>query len=472
MGDKHRTVVYRKTNKNKTIPSKKKDSYYDKKFLTMDIETRVVNTKMMPYCISIFNGTTTSAFYLTDFINEEELIRTSITKLFIAENDKQNVYVHNFSYFDGILLLGYITDMADDVKIIMRENSIINVKAIYETVDDTGKTMKRFINFRDSYNLLPAELSKLAKSFGVTNKSIFPYAFINENNDINYVGPIPDYKYFEKTKVSLEEYNLYADFFKDKPYDIMEETIKYCNQDVITLYEVINSFSFYIFEKFSINMHNSPTVSSLAFAIFRSNFLNTKLVQIPVILGDMYKELKLSYYGGAVDVYKPYGENIKEYDVNSLYPYVMKEFDMPVGQPIYFEGELDKVKEFYLEDELSKMNIINKNKPNIIKPFGFFYCEVISPEEMFAPIIPIKKIDFKSGQNSLTPTGKWTGWYFSEEIENAKKYGYQFKIHKGYLFNRQNIFKDYVELLYSIKKEFSQDTKHPLYIIVKLLLNS
>ena len=388
----------------KAIPGKRLDSHFHGKYVAMDLETRVVNGKMMPYCISIFNGESTFAFYLSDFDNEAELIKTSITRLFRAEFDKQNVYIHNFSYFDGILMLTYITDLAANVDIIMRENSIINVKAYFYTTDNAGVQTKRHINFRDSYNLLPSSLRKLAKSFGVSDKGIFPYAFINENNDINYIGPIPDYKYFDKATVTIEEYNEYKTNFKDKLYNIKEETIKYCNQDVVTLHEVIHIFSKYIFDKFNINIHNTPTISSLAFAIFRSNFLDGKLVKIPIILGEMYKELKLSYYGGAVDVYKPYGENLYEYDVNSLYPYVMKEFEMPVGQPIYFEGNLNLVTEFYsdyyseienrknieeenlyldrylekskIQDIKKVKNSINESvklKPNLKNPFVFFY---------------------------------------------------------------------------------------------------
>jgi len=41
--------------------------------------------------------------------------------------------------------------------------------------------------------------------------------------------------------------------------------------------------------------------------------------------------LKKGYTGGAVDVYKPYGKYVYRYDVNSLYPYIMKEFPMPVS---------------------------------------------------------------------------------------------------------------------------------------------
>ena len=53
----------------------------------------------------------------------------------------------------------------------------------------------------------------------------------------------------------------------------------------------------------------------------------------------MYEFIKDSYYGGAVDVYKPYGKNVYRYDVNSLYPYIMKNYPMPVGQPTIVDGD-------------------------------------------------------------------------------------------------------------------------------------
>ena len=64
---------------------------------------------------------------------------------------------------------------------------------------------------------------------------------------------------------------------------------------------------------------------------------NTK---IPLIIGDMYEFFKKGYTGGSVDVYQATGENIYRYDVNSLYPFVMKNFSMPVGNPVYFEGDI------------------------------------------------------------------------------------------------------------------------------------
>ncbi|KAL2941239.1 DNA polymerase, partial [Bienertia sinuspersici] len=40
------------------------------------------------------------------------------------------------------------------------------------------------------------------------------------------------------------------------------------------------------------------------------------------------------YYGGHTNAYIPRGENQFYYDVNSLYPYVMKEYPMPGGKPV------------------------------------------------------------------------------------------------------------------------------------------
>jgi hypothetical protein len=81
------------------------------------------------------------------------------------------------------------------------------------------------------------------------------------------------------------------------------------------------------------NIHKFMTLPSLTFGIFRSNFLKENV--IPKIGGTMYCDIKESYTGGHTDVYHSHGENLKIYDINSLYPSVMKNFDIPVG-PIQF----------------------------------------------------------------------------------------------------------------------------------------
>ena len=62
--------------------------------------------------------------------------------------------------------------------------------------------------------------------------------------------------------------------------------------------------------------------------------------------------------------------------------------------------------------------------------------------------------------------------YYSEEINNAKKYGYKFEIIKGYLFDKQDIFSNYVNDLNIIKENAKKNNDQAWYLIAKLLLNS
>jgi hypothetical protein len=46
-----------------------------------------------------------------------------------------------------------------------------------------------------------------------TQKSIFPFLFVNENN-LDYIGDIPDFKYFGN-KISKNEYQDYISKFNN-----------------------------------------------------------------------------------------------------------------------------------------------------------------------------------------------------------------------------------------------------------------
>lgn len=226
------------------------------------------------------------------------------------------------------------------------------------------------------------------------------------------------------------------------------ETIKYCELDCKILYEVLINFNDYIFKYFNLNIGKYPTLPSLAFAIFRCNFIPQE--GIPLLNGTIFQDIRKSYTGGSVDVYKPYGKDLIGYDVNSLYPYIMKNMDMPVGEPTYFEGDIT------LFDDIS-------NK------LGFFEVEITTPDDLKHPIIQTK-LKTSAGYRTVSPLGTWTDWLFSEEINNATKFGYKFKIKKGYLFDKANIFNDYITNLYEIKKASNKDD--PMYLISKLLMNS
>lgn len=358
----------------------KQDNYMYTNFITMDLETRNINNKLCPYCVSIFDGVNIKSFYLTDFNNSDDLLKTSITYLMKRKYHQYKVFLHNFSYFDGVFLLRILSSLGEKVKPIIRDGKIIDLKFYFNK--------SYFLSFRDSYLLLPASLKDLAINFKVQNKGIFPHKFLNSTEvNLNYIGEIPSIKYFDNLS-SIDyityKHNIKEIYYRDN-WNLREESIRYCEQDAIILYKIIKIFNEKIFSLFRINILKCTTLSSLAFTIFRSNFLleNTK---IPLIIGDMYEFFKKGYTGGSVDVYQATGENIYRYDVNSLYPFVMKNFSMPVGNPVYFEGD-----------------ILSFNKKNI-NPFGIFEVQIESPNNLNIPLLQTR-IKTKDGYKTISPLG-------------------------------------------------------------------
>lgn len=126
----------------------------------------------------------------------------------------------------------------------------------------------------------------------------------------------------------------------------------------------------------------------------------------------------------------------------------MSHLPVPVGKPTYFEGDIRKV------------------NPNA---FGFFLCEITTPDYLKHPIIQIHS-DTKGGIRTVAGLGKFKAVIFSNEIDNAIKLGYNFKILKGYTFNKEIVFDKFVTDLYDLRLSYPKS--HPLNFIAKILLNS
>lgn len=55
------------------------------------------------------------------------------------------------------------------------------------------------------------------------------------------------------------------------------------------------------------------------------------------------------------------------------------------------------------------------------------------------------------------PLGKWSGWYFSEEVKLAKSYGYDIKVIYGYKFDKSNnVFNSFINKYFEIKNRLSK----------------
>jgi DNA polymerase family B len=423
--ENNKEILFLKELKTKFISKLAPSKTLNNNFITLDIETYVKDNILIPFCISIYDGKKVKSFFISEFKNTEDMILTALKSIMIRKYNGYKIYVHNLAKFDVIFFLKYLVKLGI-VQPIIHNERIISINFNF------GVDNKYSLHFRDSYLILLSSLNKLCKSFKVeTLKSVFPYLFVNENN-FNYEGNVPDFKYFDN-KITLDEYNEYKSKFNDNNWNLKSEVIEYCCKDSIGLHEVIFKFAEMIFSLFQRNIHNYPTLPSLAFAIFRSKFMSENT--IPQLSGKIASDIRESYTGGSVDMFIPENKTNKliyAYDVNSLYPAVMENNLMPVGNPIYFKGNI---------------RLIDENA------FGFFFCEIVTPNKLKHPILQTH-VKTSNGIRTISPLGTWTGMIFSAEMDNAIKLGYKIEILWGYTLEKDNILKEYVDFLYNFRLKY------------------
>lgn len=181
----------------KLLPAKEFNS---SNILTLDVETyKDSNGILHIYAICIGYEKTVKSFYLADFnLDTSKWINAALKELLSRKNTGKTVYIHNSSSFDLVFLLKYIVEYPHvTVNPIIKDGKFINVEIKY------GNATKYKLNLRDSLLLLPASLDELSKQFnGKSIKGIFPYSFVNSDN-LNYVGPVPSYSFFDSSKVTL-----------------------------------------------------------------------------------------------------------------------------------------------------------------------------------------------------------------------------------------------------------------------------
>jgi hypothetical protein len=154
--------------------------------------------------------------------------------------------------------------------------------------------------------------------------------------------------------------------------------------DCISLYQVLFKFNDLISTNFGKNIHHYPTLPSLAFAIYRSNFMDEE--NIPQLSGKISEDIRSGYTGGSCDMFIPKPEKdvlIYAYDVNALYPFSMESQVMPVGLPKFFKGDIR------LFDS---------------EAFGFFYCKVKAPDNIKNPILQTH-VRTNNGIRTIAPIG-------------------------------------------------------------------
>jgi hypothetical protein len=107
---------------------------------------------------------------------------------------------------------------------------------------------------------------------------------------------------------------------------------KYLEGDVKATWEVVLKLAALAWDEFKVNFHQSLTAPSIAKKVWARNYNQLELVANIDPSSWVDHLIRSAYYGGVQEVLAPYIKDGHEFDVNSEYPYCMKQL-MPAGNP-------------------------------------------------------------------------------------------------------------------------------------------
>ncbi len=224
-----------------------------------------------------------------------------------------------------------------------------------------------------------------------------------------------------------------------------EELKIYCKRDVEILVEFWKSWIKFISDNELGNL--KFTISSQSMEAFKKKFCKNFIV----IDNDM-KNLdfeRLSYFGGRTEIFYKgkVNKKIHYYDVNSMYPHVMREFVYPTEFK-YFKNNPEL---WYVEEKIKKgMCIIAE-------------CYIETETNNCYPV--------KENGTLLFPLGKFKTYLATPEVVEGLKNGDIKSFGRVSFYKASNIFKDYIDFFYNFRLELKK-AGNPQEKMVKLFLNS
>lgn len=375
----------------KPFSGKRKQKKYE--FAVCDIEA----SNWIDFAIiGLYDGKEYQSFkLLREFIDYllEDLFKKGISE----------VYAHFGGIYDFMFIMK--ESMQNDFKIIdmvPRGSGLLCF-----SIHPIGKPKKKII-FRDSSALFPFGLDKITKSFGVTHKK-------KKFDFSTWDGTLTP---------ELEEYLMY---------------------DCIGLHEALTAyFNWPMIKKAG----SATTMASQSLKVFRT-FLYQTLKTPPKAVDEFVRS---SYFGGRTEIFKPKYKNktktLKCYDVNSLYPTVMKNNIFP--------GNFKRWSNKYEPDSL-----------------GFYDATVIVPKNMKVPPLPTVQ-SLGISDKLIFPTGTFRGIFSTIELEYAKSVGCKILwTGRGAIFESAgHLFRDYITTLYERRMEAKKQGDGVGDVLCKLLMNS
>lgn len=189
------------------------------------------------------------------------------------------------------------------------------------------------------------------------------------------------------------------------------------------------------------------TLAGQSFTAFRHRFLNKKIyIHANEFISNFEREC---YYGGRVELFRRgdfKGEKIYKLDINSQYPYVMREYPMPVK----WRGT----------EHLPSMVTLRW----CLWRYICFAKVALNTNE---PVYPQK------GQNKLLfPTGRFVTYLSHPELIYAYEHGHIYEIEYLIYYDKAVIFREYVDNMFVLRRKYKDEHNDVFQYLVKIMMNA
>ena len=327
----------------------------------------------------------------------------------------------------------------------------------------------------------------------MVNKKLenFPYMYINpenlENEKLAYKKHF--YNMLKLKDVDDEEYEEVKNFYIKMKFKNIKEYFECYLKSNITLFaDVFNNFRKMIFDNLELDCVKYISAPSLtkdaSLKYSKCKIENIKHVSI-------FQFVRRSIMGGLSDSINPYvkldneNETIAYNDISSQYPHELRK-KLPY-KDYKFEEEFDENK-YGQGKDYGCILLCNVKTTDKIKNYCLYSqcpmlvsrCKITDENLPEYQLVQIKNkrnnknITYKSQSEKLISNlGNDKNTYINFEMyQMFKKVGYDISIIKILEFKHKAIFKDYIEFLYSKKKEYSLQKKKSMELCFKIMMNS
>ena len=220
---------------------------------------------------------------------------------------------------------------------------------------------------------------------------------------------------------------------------------EYCKRDVEIIIKAMETYFDFILKndlgRFGF------TRAAQSFIAYRHRFMNSKIC---IHTSEPVQELeRKAYMGGRVECFalgKQVGGPFLSLDVNSMFPYIMKNIPLPTRLVDY-----------------------RKNPPHDLVLEGLpRYCVIAHVSlDTDTPLYAVRR-----GFKVIFPVGRFKAYLCSPLLQEAFNRGHLIKIHELAAYEYGSLFSDYVDFFYDLKVRYKKEGNLILERMAKIFLNS